>query len=293
MTRAFLFSDLRDYTTFVEAHGDAAAADLLQAYRELVRAEVARHTGAEVKTEGDSFYVVFESPSAALECAVAIQRAAHDHASRGTGAPIRVGIGVHAGETVPYDDHFVGSAVNVAARLASKAKAGEIVASDTLRGLVRTQVRHEMDDRGPLRLKGVGERVRAWSVEWRDGVAAPTEKPPAVALPLLAATVSAPVAPAIGQIVCPIVVGREAEHERFGEILSLAAGGRGQAVVLAGEAGVGRARSCATRSRRPVARAFASCTERRWSPTRDSRTRRSSLPCAQASAALPASGSDA
>lgn len=240
VTRAFLFSDLRDYTTFVEAHGDAAAADLLRAYRELVRAEVAKHAGAEVKTEGDSFYVVFESPSAALECAVAIQRAAHEHASHGAGAPIRVGIGVHAGETVPYDDQFVGSAVNVAARLASKAKAGEIVASDTLRGLVRTQVRHEMDDRGPLRLKGVGERVRAWSVEWRDGVAALAEKAPAVTLPLLAATVSAPVAPAPGQIVCPVVVGREAEHTRFGEILSLATEGRGQAVVLAGEAGVGK-----------------------------------------------------
>ncbi|HUG06601.1 MAG TPA: AAA family ATPase, partial [Candidatus Limnocylindria bacterium] len=194
----------------------------------------------EVKTEGDSFYVVFESPSAALECAVAIQRAAHEHASHGTGAPIRVGIGIHAGETVPYDDQFVGSAVNVAARLASKARAGEIVASDTLRGLVRTQVRHEMDDRGPLRLKGVGERVRAWSVEWRDGVAAPAEKAPAVPLALLAATVSAPISPAPGQIVCPIVVGREAEHTRFGEILSLAAEGRGQAVVLAGEAGVGK-----------------------------------------------------
>ncbi|HUG06024.1 MAG TPA: AAA family ATPase, partial [Candidatus Limnocylindria bacterium] len=231
---------LRDYTTFVEAHGDAAAADLLRAYRELVRAEVARHTGAEVKTEGDSFYVVFESPSAALECAVAIQRAAHEHASHGTGAPIRVGIGLHAGETVPYDDQFVGSAVNVAARLASKAKSGEIVASDTLRGLVRTQVRHEMDDRGPLRLKGVGERVRAWSVEWREATAPPPEKAPVLPLPLLAPTVGAAVSPAPGQIVCPIVVGRDAEHARFGEILSLAAEGRGQAVVLAGEAGVGK-----------------------------------------------------
>lgn len=241
VTRAFLFSDLRDYTSYVEAHGDAAAADLLRAYRELVRAEVAQHTGAEVKTEGDSFYVVFESPSAALECAVAIQRAAHEHASHGSGAPIRVGIGVHAGETVPYDDQFVGSAVNVAARLASKAKAGEIVASDTLRGLVRTQVRHEMDDRGPLRLKGVGERVRAWSVEWRNGPepSAP-EASPSVELPLLAGTVSAPAAPLPGQIVCPIVVGRESEQARFAEVLARSAAGRGEAVVLSGEAGVGK-----------------------------------------------------
>lgn len=44
-----------------------------------------------------------------------------------------MGIGLHAGETVAFDQQFVGSAVNVAARLASQAGAGEIVASDTLR----------------------------------------------------------------------------------------------------------------------------------------------------------------
>ncbi len=239
VTRAFLFSDLRDYTDFVEAHGDAAAAELLRGYRDIVRAEVQRHTGAEVKTEGDSFYVVFESPSAAIQCAVAVQRAAHAHTGRDTKAQIRIGIGVHAGETVPYDDQFVGGAVNVAARLASKAKAGEIVASDTLRGLVRTAVRYEMEDRGPLRLKGVGERVRAWSVEWREE-AAVAESAPAVPLPLLAPTVTAPASPVPGQIVCPVVVGRDAEHARFAEVLGLASSGRGQAVLVAGEAGVGK-----------------------------------------------------
>jgi len=75
-TRAFLFSDLRDYTSYVEAKGDTAAARLLKDYRTLVRREVARHEGAEVKTEGDSFYVVFETPSSAVECAVTILRAA-------------------------------------------------------------------------------------------------------------------------------------------------------------------------------------------------------------------------
>lgn len=64
-TRTFLFSDLRDYTRFVQQHGDAAAATLIGDYRRLVRAEVARLEGAEVKTEGDSFYVVFSSAQAA------------------------------------------------------------------------------------------------------------------------------------------------------------------------------------------------------------------------------------
>ena len=97
-----MFSDLRDYTSFVEAKGDAAAARLLRDYRTLVRREVARHDGAEVKTEGDSFYVVFDAPSVALDCAVAILRAADVRNGRDVTAPLRVGIGLHAGETIGY-----------------------------------------------------------------------------------------------------------------------------------------------------------------------------------------------
>jgi len=71
-TNGFLFADLRDYTRYVESHGDQAAATLLEAYRSLVRAAVAEQGGAEIKTEGDSFYVVFGSASAAIGCALAI-----------------------------------------------------------------------------------------------------------------------------------------------------------------------------------------------------------------------------
>lgn len=51
-TRGFLFADLRGYTRFVESHGDKAASELLSAYRTLVRAAVARFSGAEIRTEG-------------------------------------------------------------------------------------------------------------------------------------------------------------------------------------------------------------------------------------------------
>ena len=162
--RAFLFSDLRDYTSYVEAKGDAAAARLLREYRTLVRREVARHDGAEVKTEGDSFYVVFQSASSALDCAVSILRAADLRNERDPSMPLRIGVGLHAGETVEYDDQFVGSAVNIASRLTGKAQAMELLISDTLRGLVRTSQSLGMTDRGPLELKGVAEPIRAWSV---------------------------------------------------------------------------------------------------------------------------------
>ena len=243
VTRAFLFSDLRGYTDFVEARGDATAAALLREYRGLVRAAIGRQGGVEVKTEGDSFYVVFESALAALECAVAIHRAAQTHNEAKPEAPIRIGMGLHVGETVPYDDQFVGGAVNVAARLAAKAKAGELVVSDTFRGLVRTGQRYTMADLGPQRLKGVTERLRAWMVEWREPPAAgAASAPPAVfaSPPLLGRADPVAPRPVPGQLVCPVVVGRAAERARFAEHLAHARSSRGQTVLLSGEAGVGK-----------------------------------------------------
>ena len=87
--------------------------------------------GAEIKTEGDSFYVVFPSASKAVQCGMAIL----DAASKSTaprGGPIQVGIGVHAGETVETAEGYVGSAVNVAARVCSQAKPGELLVTDTV-----------------------------------------------------------------------------------------------------------------------------------------------------------------
>jgi class 3 adenylate cyclase len=232
-TRAFLFSDLRDYTSFVEAKGDAAAARLLRDYRTLVRREVARHDGAEVKTEGDSFYVVFQGPSVALDCAVAILRAADVRNGRDSTAPLRIGVGVHAGETIAYDDQFVGSAVNIASRLAGKAGAGELLISDTLRGLVRTSRSIPMAERGALDLKGVTEPIRAWTVEWH-------EAQPAAAREAAPAPTRERVTAPSGQFLCPVVVGRAAENARFVAALTAAKTGSGQTVVLGGEAGVGK-----------------------------------------------------
>ncbi len=65
--RTYLFADLRDYTAFVEARGDAAATRLIRGFRQIVREAIGQHRGAEIHTEGDSFYVVFETPGNARD----------------------------------------------------------------------------------------------------------------------------------------------------------------------------------------------------------------------------------
>src|SRR5256885_12550786 len=124
-TRAFFFADLRDYTGFVERSGDRAAAELLKAYRSIVRSQVASSGGAEIKTEGDGFYIVFTSARQAIACGVAILKEAATHNEQDPSMPIRVGIGIHAGEPISQEGQFVGSAVYMAARIGAIAERSE------------------------------------------------------------------------------------------------------------------------------------------------------------------------
>ena len=170
-TLGFLFADLRGYSAFVEAHGDDAGAQLLRAYRDLVREQVASFDGAEIRTEGDSFYAVFPSASSAVRCGMAILEAAAASTAAG-GGPIRVGIGVHAGETTETDEGYVGSVVNIAARVCSAARPNELLVTDTVRSIVRTRSPLHFTPRGSRRLKGIQEPVRLYRAEQTIAAAA-------------------------------------------------------------------------------------------------------------------------
>ena len=129
--RGFLFTDLRGFTSYVESHGERAASEILDAYRSLVREQVARHAGAEIRTEGDSFYVVFPSARSAVACGLGITAASARHSEEHPDRPIRVGIGINAGEATQHAEGFVGTAVNLAARVCSQARAGEVLVTGT------------------------------------------------------------------------------------------------------------------------------------------------------------------
>lgn len=164
MTLTFLFADIRDYTSFVEQHGDAQAGRLIAEFRRIVRAQLAATGGGEVKTEGDSFYLVFRTAGQAVQCGAAILQEA-ELLSRPDRA-LRVGVGIHAGEPVALEGQYVGSAVNLAARIGSAAESGELLISDTVRGLLRTSGLPLLTEHAPVQLKGIQEVPRIYSVDW-------------------------------------------------------------------------------------------------------------------------------
>jgi class 3 adenylate cyclase/outer membrane protein assembly factor BamB len=164
-TNGFLFADLRDYTRFVETRGDDAAAALLGRYRALVREVVGQFGGAEIRTEGDSFYVVFPSASSAVLGGLAILAAADEATRTDPTQPLRIGIGVHAGETAETGEGPVGSAVNIAARVCAQARAGELLVTDTVRSLTRTRLTVRFTLRGNPSLKGIREPISLFAVQ--------------------------------------------------------------------------------------------------------------------------------
>ena len=160
-----------DSPAFVEARGENAAAELLDAYRNLVREQVAEHAGAEIRTEGDSFYVVFPSARSAVACGLGIAAAASRHSNQRPDRPIRLGIGINAGETTQHDDAFVGTAVNLAARCAARRAPARC--SSRRQSAMPSGASPDLRfvSRGSRRLKGIAESVPLFAVETSGGVA--------------------------------------------------------------------------------------------------------------------------
>ncbi len=234
-TRTFLFADLRDYTGFVERHGDRAAAALVAAYRKLIRQRVQESSGAEVKVEGDAVFVVFQSARQAIACGAAILNDAAARTQDDPDLPMRVGIGLHAGEPVAQEGDFIGAAVNVAARIGAAAGAGQLLISEVVRGLVRTGASFPMRDRGLVTLKGLSEPIRLYEVAWSD-------KPSTDS----AALVEGSVIPVPGPPHFPSpgssLVGRDQPLELLRSRVAALTVGSGGTLLIAGDAGIGKSR---------------------------------------------------
>jgi class 3 adenylate cyclase len=164
--RTVLFTDVEGSTALTQRLGDAKAREVLREHERIVREALRSHGGSELKTMGDGFMASFSSAVRALESAIAMQRsfAAHNETAE---EPILVRVGLNAGEPIAEEDDLYGTAVNLAARIAGKAKGGEILASDVVRGLVAGKG-FLFVDRGKRKLRGFDDPVRLHEVRWQD-----------------------------------------------------------------------------------------------------------------------------
>jgi class 3 adenylate cyclase len=158
--RTFLIADIRGYTRYSQEHGDAAASRLAQRFAALVRESMTEHQGELLELRGDEALCVFESARMALAAAVAFQRRLRQPAEGERALPLGVGIGLDAGEAVPTEGGYRGRALNVAARLCSMARPGEVLATETVVALAGRDERFRFEQRRAARVKGIDARVR-------------------------------------------------------------------------------------------------------------------------------------
>jgi class 3 adenylate cyclase len=165
-----LFTDVEGSTALTDRLGDAKARELLREHERMVREALKAHGGSEVKTMGDGFMASFSSATKALECAIAIQQAFAER-NKSADEPIKVRIGLNAGEPIAEDDpggrgDLFGTAVNLAARIAAKAEGAEILASNVVRELVAGK-EFLFADRGETELRGFEDPVRLYELRWK------------------------------------------------------------------------------------------------------------------------------
>lgn len=148
-----LFTDIVDSTGHAARLRDRRWRELLAAHHALVRRELGRYDGREIDTTGDGFLAVFDGPTRAVLCALAIVR----------GAPAELGIevraGIHTGEVELTGTTIAGIAVHIAARVLATAGPGRVMTTSTVRDLaVGSPISFE--DRGTHELRGVPGRWR-------------------------------------------------------------------------------------------------------------------------------------
>ena len=154
-----LFADIVESTALTENMGDAAFRDKARDLDGTLRAAIRECQGTPVdgKLLGDGVLAVFTSARQAIDCALRCEAA-------GQPLGLQLHLGIHAGDVIREGNNVYGGAVNIAARIAGASAPGEVLVSDTVRGLARTSAGATFDDRGEHELKGVSEPVRVWAV---------------------------------------------------------------------------------------------------------------------------------
>jgi WD40 repeat protein/class 3 adenylate cyclase len=232
--RAFLIADIRGYSTFTRERGDEMAARLATRFADLARDAVAARGGRVIELRGDEALAVFDSTAQAVRAGLEFQEACLEATGRDPELSLPVGVGIDRGHAIPVEDGYRGTALNMAARLCSKAAAGQV--------LVTTGVAEDaggvedvaFDPVGAAELKGFDHPVEL--------LEARSTREAIVVLPE-AATSPAPLPLELADAVT--LANREHELRWLRGTWRQARRGKGRILFVSGPAGIGKTRLAA------------------------------------------------
>ena len=166
-TLTIVFSDIESSTEHALALGDGRWYDLLAIHNSIVRNNLLRYGGTEIKSQGDGFMLTFTSARRALHFSSAVQRALARWSDEHPEEAMRIRIGLHTGEAlVSADGDLFGKHVIVAARVANLAEGGEILASHVVVEIASARGDLDFGEGRVVALKGIDGPYTVHSVGW-------------------------------------------------------------------------------------------------------------------------------
>ena len=239
--RTFLIADVRGYTRFTREHGDEEAARLAKKFADMARDAVAARGGRVIELRGDEALAVFPSSAQAVRAALEFQAICVEETADDPTLPLTVGIGIDMGEAIPVEDGFRGVALNTAARLCSKALAGQVFITRAVAEVAREVDEVRFEELGPTELKGFEKAVdviEVVSLRPKDGF--PPPEPPREAGAVRSDTTIPPELDTITPL-----IGRDAEMQWIRGTWRQARRGRGRVVFVSGPSQIGKTRLAA------------------------------------------------
>jgi predicted ATPase len=212
-TVTFLFTDVEGSTRLLDELGAERYAAALGRHHAVIRGALVEHHGVEVDTQGDAFFCAFASPDDAVACSAAVQLGL-------VGGPIRVRIGVHTGEALVVDRHYIGIDVHRAARIGACGHGGQVLISPSTAELLERGA-FQLTELGAHRLKDLAAPVILYQL-------GADEFPPLEAL--YATNLPIPATPFLGR------------EDEVRELVGLASDPGVRLVTLTGPGGTGKTR---------------------------------------------------
>ncbi len=163
--RTVLFTDIVESTSLTQKIGDEAAMEIVELHDSIVRDALKDLGGREVKHLGDGIMASFVSAAAAVKCAARVQSEIAKHTRANADRPVKIRVGIAAGEPVERHNDLFGVTVQLASRLCSQAAAEQILVSNVVAELCVGKA-IPFEDLGEVTLKGFEQPVRAHAVTW-------------------------------------------------------------------------------------------------------------------------------
>jgi len=161
---AIMFTDMVGYSALAQEN-ESLSIELLEVHRQLLRPIFAKHSGKEIETIGDAFFVEFGSALGAVNCAIEIQKTMFERNSKvDSKRRIELRIGLHVGDVIHIDNHVHGDGVNIAARLEPLSAVGGICLSEDIARQIRNKIELPLTKLGVKHLKNIKTPIETFSV---------------------------------------------------------------------------------------------------------------------------------